>query len=123
VKEQMGENVDTASPNFQQAVQSIAARAKQIAAGNRAVTYPQAVQMATEEAQKNGEFTQSEKPQSTILGLKIPGTGGQKSTSYTPQGNTKDTAVALPSSKADLVPGKWYKAADGRVEQYNPQGQ
>lgn len=123
VKGQMGENVDTTSPNFQQAVQSIAARAKQIVGTNRAITYPQAVQQATDEAQRSGEFTQAEKPQSTILGLKIPGTGGQKSTAYTPKGETQTSAMPLPSNKADLVPGRWYKAPDGRTEQYNPQGQ
>lgn len=123
VKEQMGANVDTMSPNFQQAVQSIAARAKQIANTNRAVTFPQAVQMATEEAQRNGEFTQAEDTRATIMGLKIPGTGEVKPGGYQSKGNTKDSAMPLPQSRADLIPGKWYKSTDGRVEQYNPQGQ
>jgi hypothetical protein len=126
VKDQMGPNVDTSSPNFQQAVQSIAARAKQIANTNRAITYPQAVQQATDEAQKNHEFTQAITPQATILSMKIPGTGGEVDKTrktFSPQGTTKDSAMDLPASRADLIPGKWYKSADGRVEQYNPQGQ
>lgn len=123
VKGQMGANVDTASPNFQQAVQTIAARAKQIVQTNRALTYPQAVQQATEEANRAGDFTQAEDTRSTVAGVKIPFTGEVKPAGYSGQGQTQASAMPLPNDKSKLVPGRWYKAPDGRTEQYNPQGQ
>lgn len=123
VKEQLGDNVDTKSPAFVQASASIAARAKQIVQTNRALTYPQAVQQATEEANKAGDFTQAEDTRSTILGMKIPGTGAVKPAGYSGQGQTQASAMPLPNDKSKLVPGRWYKAPDGRTEQYNPQGQ
>lgn len=123
VKQQMGANLDPNSPAFKQASASIAARAKQIVGTNRAITYPQALQQATEEANRAGDFTQAEDTRKTILGLKIPGTGEVKPAGYSGQGQTAETALpmppATPEGRKQMVPGRWY-LLQGTPTQYKP---
>ena len=123
VRQQMGSNIDPNSPAFKQASASIAARAKQIVGTNRAITYPQALQQATEEANRAGDFTQAEDTRSTIAGVKIPFTGEVKPAGYSGQGQTRDTALpmppATPEGRKKMVPGRWY-LLNGVPTQYNP---
>ena len=128
VKQVMGKDADTSSEDFKLAATNIAGRALQIVQGNRAVTYPQALQMAAEEAKKNGEFTTIKTPDThahvpdwmpLIGGDKIPLTGKSPTNkpAFQQKGMTRDSAMPLPASKADLIPGRWY-TANGKVEQY-----
>ena len=113
-------NYDPQDMGLRQTINDVASRAKQIVSNNRAVTYPEAVQMALGQMQKSGAI--QVKPAETWH-LTQPSTWG---TSTTPAkvetlGNSQENPIPLKGkSKADLIPGKWYEL-NGKVEQYVPQ--
>lgn len=106
--------VDEDSDDFQQARASIASRATQIVAQNKAVTYSQAVNQAAQEARTSGEFGTKNVEQGFFSKDKKVGT-------FTPKGETRDSAMSLPKKASELISGKWYKGPNGQVEQWLPQ--
>lgn len=120
VKDNMPD-VAVTGPEFDQARRSIAARAAQIVQGNRAVTFPQAAAMAAEEAKKNGEFEKVTSPDThaKIFGHDIPFTGQSPTTkaSFKEKGAIPDDAIPFTGqAKSELVPGKFYKTANGTMQ-------
>lgn len=109
--------VDEDSDDFIQARSAIASRASQIVQGNKAISYTQAVNQAAEEAKQSGEFGNKTIDPGFFSANKKVGT-------FSPKGDTQDSAIPLTKgmSAKQLIPGKWYKGPDGRVEQWNPPG-
>lgn len=106
--------MDEDSNDFMRAQQSIASRAQQIVSSNKAVTFDQAVNMAANEAKKNGEISTEKTPDTrvSIFGHGIPGTGKAPEDKVTFKGKGIDTANAIPLSKdakeSDLINGRYY---------------
>ena len=103
--------------NMTPAVISIVSQAKQImSGGNRAITFPQAVEMAAQSARDHGDFPTTSVPEHHFMGPDTTKT----STSYRSRGSSKDNPIDLSTvtNRSDLVKGKWYKKGNS-VEQWN----
>lgn len=122
--------MDEDSNDFMRAQQSIASRAQQIVAGNKAITFDQAVNMAASEAQKSGEISTEKTPDTrvSIFGHGIPGTGKapEDKVTFKSKGQTTDTAIPLSkdSKESDLINGhyysfggKTYQVQDGKLHE------
>lgn len=121
-KEAMGgDEVDTKDPAFLNARLNVAARANQIVRDNRAVTYPQAVSMAAQEAKRNGEFSKATTADThkQIFGMRVPFTGQDASSkpSYKEKGAVPEDAIPYTGQpKSERVPGKFYHTGNGLMQ-------
>lgn len=106
--------MDEDSNDFMRAQQSIASRAQQIVAGNKAINFDQAVNMAASEAQKSGEINTAKTPDTrvSIFGHGIPGTGKapEDKVTFKAKGNTAQEAIPLAKDmkESDLINGRFY---------------
>lgn len=107
--------VDEDSDEFKLARSNIASRAQQLVAGNKAITYQQAVSMAAQEAKDSGEIGSKEQ-KTGLFGMQTKKVG-----TFAEKGNVEANPLPLPKHVKDLIPGKWYSGANGKVEQWNPQ--
>lgn len=123
-------DMDEDSNDFMRAQQSIASRAQQIVASNKAITFDQAVNMAANEAEKNGEINKERTPdtRASIFGVGIPGTGKapEDKVTFKSKGQTTDTAIPLTkdAKESDLINGhyysyggKTYQVQDGKLHE------
>lgn len=97
------------------AVIGIVSQAKQLMTANRALSYPQAVAMATQQAKANGEFPEET---TTTTHLFAPDTTTKKTT-FKNMGMTRDNPIDMSNinNKSDLIKGRWYKMGD-QIEQW-----
>lgn len=94
----------------------VASRAKQLVKENKGLLFNEAIEQAVGEAELAGDFAILEPAEEGFLGF------GAKpaKTDYKRRGKDAKNPLPLPSSKAELIPGRYYKSADGTVEQYKP---
>lgn len=97
---------------------NIVGRAKVIIADGKGLTFPEAIEQAVGEAELAGDFAILEPAEDGFFGF------GSKPAKigYKPKGKNAESAIPIRPgmSKADLIPGRYYKGADGTVEQYKP---
>lgn len=111
-------SLDPNSNKFTQntpAVIGVVAQAKQLMSGNRALTFPQAVAMATQQAKANGEFQTQTTTEHHFFGVDTT----KSKTAYKGMGMTQDNPIDLSTikEKGQLIKGRWYKLGD-KVEQW-----
>lgn len=97
------------------AVIGVVSQAKQLMSGNRALTFPQAVAMAAQQAKANGEFQTQTTTEHHLFGTDTI----SSKTSYKNMGMTQENPIDLSTikNKDQLIKGRWYKMGD-KVEQW-----
>lgn len=97
------------------AVIGVVSQAKQLMSGNRALTFPQAVAMAAQQAKANGEFQTQTTTEHHLFGTDTI----TSKTSYKNMGMTQENPIDLSTikNKDQLIKGRWYKMGD-KVEQW-----
>lgn len=97
------------------AVIGVVSQAKQLMSGNRALTFPQAVAMAAQQAKANGEFQTQTTTEHHLFGTDTT----SNKTSYKNMGMTQENPIDLSTIKNrdQLIKGRWYKMGD-KIEQW-----
>lgn len=97
------------------AVIGVVSQAKQLMSGNRALTFPQAVAMAAQQAKANGEFPTQTTTEHHLFGTDTT----SNKTSYKNMGMTQENPIDLSTIKNrdQLIKGRWYKMGD-KIEQW-----
>ena len=102
------------------AVAELAEQAKIIYTRNPAVTRKQAMTDVINGAKARGDLTPASSKKIPFTDVSIPGTKGKAK--YNQTEGTVAMPLPLPASKADLVPGNYYRGPDGRVEKWTGSG-
>jgi hypothetical protein len=96
----------------QEAIAELAEQAKIITTRNPSVSRKEAITRVVGDAQKRGDLKKGEKR------WYAP----DKKSKYTQTEGTVAMPLPLPASRADLVPGNYYRGPDGRVEKWTGSG-
>lgn len=97
------------------AVIGVVSQAKQLMSDNRALSFPQAVAMAAQQAKANGEFQTQTTTEHHLFGADTT----TNKASYKNMGMTQENPIDLSTikNKDQLIKGRWYKMGD-KVEQW-----